>query len=563
VICASFLASCSTNPPTLKALQPSTGQPHDVIVVDADGRENAQIVWDADGPGERVIPGGFQGAFMFSVPPNAVQGMSYKVKLQNSGGRSAAVTFNVPGSTSPLNVPRPPGSPVPFPAPRIDAVTVVGATFEPAGVTTTLYVQGANLDVGAVVSIKNNVTAPLVPVATASHRVLRNDDWFGVSHSELDYPIYHYSSAIVTAGLRPAEAHIWIVATNLDGAQSEPFEYVLPKDADTIDSDGDGLRDTWETKGFDFNGDGVVDVDLKALKADPYRRDVFVELDIMANLKYPPDSTVLDAVKRMFESAPILNVGEAQGIHLEIDASGKPCLASPLGDDVCEFHTTHFDIGGQIATKQEPDPFGQVSEVRFSTLKRRNFDNDRRGSIYHYGIWARQQDNARGGFSDMGDDFVISFDEHGITYDKPRTGVEALAHELGHDLGQLHAGTGDDPAYGPNYLSVMSYNWEFRTAKASTVRVQRATCLPFYYADPTAGEMFGAVHSNVNTIVDYSEGMAKALQRPTSTAAGSTSICGTTIDWSTVESSFDMLKDFANWRALVFDGPARNGSLTP
>ena len=562
LICASFLASCSS-PPTLKALQPSTGQPHDVIIVDGTGRELAQIVWDADGPGEKVIPGGYQGAFMFSVPPNAVQGMSYKVKLQNSGGRSDPVTFTVPPSMSSLDDPRPPGPPYLFPAPRIDAVTIVGATFEPSGVRTTLYVQGANLDVGVVVSIQDSKTAPPVPVATTSHRVLRNDDWFGVSHDELGYPIYHYSSAIATAGLRPNEAHIWIVATNLDGTPSEPFEYVLPKDADTIDSDGDGLRDAWETNGYDYNSDGVVDVDLKALNADPYRRDVFLELDIMDNLKFPPGSTVFNAVKQMFESAPILNVGEAPGIHLEIDASGKPCLESPAGGDVCSFHTIHFDIGGQIPS-QEPDPFGEPSEVRFSMLKKLNFDDNRRGNIYHYGIWGRHQGNGRGGFSDMGDDLVITFDEHGGTYSEPRTGIEALAHELGHDLGQLHAGTADFPAHKPNYLSVMSYNWLFRTAEADDVRLERATCLPFYYADAAAKEdAFGSVFESVNTIVDYSEGMAKELLRPMTSVAGSPSICGTTIDWSTVDSPYNMLKDFANWRALVFDGPANNGNLTP
>ena len=86
-----------------------------------------------------------------------------------------------------------------FPKPRIDAVTLAGATFEPSGVRTTLYVQGANLDVGAIVSMKNAITAPLAALATTSHKVLRND-WYGVSHDH-GYPIYHYSSAVVIPGL--------------------------------------------------------------------------------------------------------------------------------------------------------------------------------------------------------------------------------------------------------------------------------------------------------------------------------------------------------------------------
>jgi len=430
----------------LKTLDPPDGRAHDVIMVTGDGLENAQIVWDADVPGkEKVIPGGYQGAFMFSVPPDAVPGMSYKVKLQNSAGRSNPVTFTVPLPMGPLDVPRPPGPPKAFPRSRIDAVSIVGATFEPGGVRTTLYVQGANLDVGVVVSIKDNMTAPFVPVATTSHRVLKND-WFGVSSEELDYPIYHYTSAIVTAGLHPAGARLWIVATNLDGLESEPFEYVLPMDAATIDSDGDGLRDTWETAGYDANSDGTVDVNLAALGADPYRRDVFVELDIMTDLKNRPDSdtTVFDALQQMFASAPILNFGDAQGIHLVIDHSGKPCLVSPEGDEVCTFRTVIFDIGGQIPTKTEPDPFGD-GEVRFSTLKARNFDNNRLGRIYHYGVWGRQQVNTLSGFSDKADDFLIAFDEFGPTYYTPRSNIEALAHELGHDLGQLHNGIQELP----------------------------------------------------------------------------------------------------------------------
>lgn len=35
------------------------------------------------------------------------------------------------------------------------------------------------------------------------------------------------------------------------------------------DTDGDGLCDKWETDGMDVNGDGVIDLDLKKLGANP------------------------------------------------------------------------------------------------------------------------------------------------------------------------------------------------------------------------------------------------------------------------------------------------------
>lgn len=549
-------------------LEPDEGHPHDVVLIKGNGLEGAEIVWDAGTSTEKVIPGGFLGAFMFSVPHGATAG-AHPVVVRKGSKQSNPMTFTVPSMPGKINVPHPPGPATrAFPAPRIDAVTIVGAIFEPNGVRATLYVQGANLDVGTTVSVKNGITAPLTPVATASHRVLRND-WFDVSHDHMDYPIYHYSSSIVIPGVRPAGQRIWLVATNLDNLQSEPFEYVLPADAATIDSDGDSLPDAWETAGYDAEGDGVVDVNLPMLGADPYRRDVFVELDIMDDVKNRPDrdkagnpdSTVFNALEQMFASAPILNIGEAQGIHLVIDHSGKPCLTNAAGKDICSFRTTIFDIGGQIPN-DEPDPF-EDSEVRFSQLKRQNFEDNKRGKIYHYGIWGRYQVNTLNGFSDSGDDFIISFDEAVPSYHTPRSQIEILAHELGHNLRQLHAGGEDDPVYKPNYMSVMSYSWLFRTAWPDDVRLATATCLPFYYADKDAKEASGSVSENVNTIVDYSEGMGRLVMKPTPAAGAS--ICDTAIDWPTVDpdSLFAKVEDFANWRSLIFDGPAKNGNLVP
>jgi hypothetical protein len=47
------------------------------------------------------------------------------------------------------------------------------------------------------------------------------------------------------------------------------------------DTDGDSLPDAWETNGYDANGDGVVDVDLPAMGADPQKKDLFVEMGYM------------------------------------------------------------------------------------------------------------------------------------------------------------------------------------------------------------------------------------------------------------------------------------------
>ena len=45
------------------------------------------------------------------------------------------------------------------------------------------------------------------------------------------------------------------------------------------DSDGDGLLDDWEMHGIDLDGDGIIDLDLPAMGANPFHKDLFLELD--------------------------------------------------------------------------------------------------------------------------------------------------------------------------------------------------------------------------------------------------------------------------------------------
>lgn len=564
VLAATSLSGCNS-PPALSALDPPSGHPHDVVLVQGTDLEFAQIVWDAGTTSEHVIPGGFLGAFMFSVPHDALPG-NHVVALRNSAGLSKqTLTFQIPMTPGPLDVPRPPGpSRRPFPKPRIDSVMILGATFDASGVTTTLYVQGANLDIGATVSVQTeDEGGPRVEeLPSLSHKVLRNY-WYGVSGAEFDYPIYHYTSTLVVAGTRPPGQPIKLVVKNLDSVESDPFEYVLPNTPDTLDSDGDNLADVWETDGYDPDKDGVLEVDLKSLGADPYRRDLFLELDIMDPLLNPPDrdvngnpdSTVFDSLRQMFASAPIINVGGAPGINLVIDASGKPCLIQADGSERCSFQTTVFNV---VA------PSGPLSpnQALFSDLKARSFDNARRGNIYHYAIWGDQMTN-RSGRSDFADDFLIAFDWYPSSYQTVRSKTEILAHELGHDLSQLHGGGGDFPEYSPNYLSVMSYSWMFRTGwPNNTSRQDYVTCLPLYYASPGAAELSGAVPASVNSVVDYSQGMAKTLTPPVPPTSGPTVFCGKTVVWSTVLPT-STIGDFGNWRALTFDGPVRNGGILP
>ncbi len=56
--------------------------------------------------------------------------------------------------------------------------------------------------------------------------------------------------------------------------------------ANHLDSDQDGLLDHWESTGIDMDQDGVVDLNLSAYGADPFTRDLFLQVDHAAGFQY-------------------------------------------------------------------------------------------------------------------------------------------------------------------------------------------------------------------------------------------------------------------------------------
>ena len=52
-----------------------------------------------------------------------------------------------------------------------------------------------------------------------------------------------------------------------------------------LDTDGDGLLDHWERLGggIDIDQDGTIDLDLKSMGADPLHKDIFLEIDWLAD----------------------------------------------------------------------------------------------------------------------------------------------------------------------------------------------------------------------------------------------------------------------------------------
>ncbi|UUW91387.1 hypothetical protein ABFU82_22205 [Nocardioides sp. WV_118_6] len=229
-------------------------------------------------------------------------------------------------------------------------------------------------------------------------------------------------------------------------APGEPATAAAPAApaAATTDTDGDGLLDDWETDGYDADGDGVIDVDLPALGADPRHKDLFVELDWMPGLR--PSVTVLDRVVQVFAAAPVDNPDGTAGIRIHLDGGAYP-------------GRTTYDLGGagQVPLDTNLSPY--ATEIR--ALRTAHFA-PARAEIFRYMVWADRYNSGCSSGVALGipsDTFVVTL---GDTCGWARTDdqmVGTFVHELGHTLGLRHGGV-DDTHYKPNYLSVMNYSFQ-------------------------------------------------------------------------------------------------------
>ncbi len=233
----------------------------------------------------------------------------------------------------------------------------------------------------------------------------------------------------------------------------------------TGDTDGDGLHDSWERNGIDYNKDGVIDLILP--DADWKHKDVFVEVDYMGVLK--PDLDAIDDVKYAFRNAPVKNPDNKDGINLHVDI-----------DDVIEFNET-------------------TALAEFYNIKGDHFGNDaERGDpnsvnilaakklVYRYALFLNKLAGAetRTGLAEIqGNDFLISLGSLVEAGEGTRGGqAGTFMHELGHTFG-LRDGGGDDINFKPNYLSVMNYAfqtpevYEERPLDYSRARLPRAGAL--------------------------------------------------------------------------------------
>lgn len=257
------------------------------------------------------------------------------------------------------------------------------------------------------------------------------------------------------------------------GATSIDFNAFSPHE----DADEDGLLNSWEIEGYDNNNDDIIDVDLPAFGANPLHKDIFVEVDYMAEHPqcssnpctsvghtHRPDDTAIQIVVDSLANAPVPNPDNQTGITLHVDYGQPGALAG---------NTSKSD---RIPHRDRIQDQGTWDESALNQLRNTYFSPERR-NIFHYAWFA----HFLGGGYDPGvsgistnkgaadcdtqfrqgaSTFVVSLgawtDNTGTINEQAGT----FMHELGHNLGLCHGGSQPDTNFKPNYLSTMNYTFQ-------------------------------------------------------------------------------------------------------
>lgn len=243
----------------------------------------------------------------------------------------------------------------------------------------------------------------------------------------------------------------------------------------SVDSDGDGLPDDWEINGVDVNHDGIIDLDLAAMGADPNVPDIFIEADWM---EYEGDDfnfLWIHEKRNQKNTAPtalalkkVYDQFNSHGIKVHIDAGPNSIMNYDTGE------TWGALSGASALSYQETFHLGSYYE-NWNQLAIDNFTRAR-WTTFRYCLFANQYDAGNGNRSSgiaeniPGQFFIVASNcIGGSNHDTALAGT--IMHELGHTLGLSHGGVHTDNAngeivnnhdnYKPNHLSIMNYSYQF------------------------------------------------------------------------------------------------------
>ncbi len=244
----------------------------------------------------------------------------------------------------------------------------------------------------------------------------------------------------------------------------------------SIDSDGDGLPDDWEINGVDTNHDGVIDLNLSAIGADPNVPDIFIEADWM---EYEGDDfnfMWIHEKKNQKNTAPsalalkkVYDQFNSHGIKVHIDAGPDSIMNYDTGE-------TWGDLSGANAlTYQDFFDIGSGYE-HWNRTAMDNFTKAR-WTTFRYCLFVnRFDDKGTSGIAENspGQFFIVASGcIGGSDYDTAIAGT--IMHELGHTLGLSHGGLyydsstnkvlNDNNTRKYNHLSIMNYDYQFSGLK--------------------------------------------------------------------------------------------------
>jgi hypothetical protein len=168
--------------------------------------------------------------------------------------------------------------------------------------------------------------------------------------------------------------------------------------ADHLDTDADGLLDHWERPGggIDIDRDGTVDLDLSAMGADPLHKDVFLEIDWLADQashRHEPAPSVTVELVAMFANAPLTNPDGTTGVRLHVDAGpGNDAAGLPLSQ---QLGSATARGGDQIGMPGDPTAHVDVlhfgpSVAAVAGVNTRSFQSVKSTSFGNHDKWARE-----------------------------------------------------------------------------------------------------------------------------------------------------------------------------
>lgn len=233
------------------------------------------------------------------------------------------------------------------------------------------------------------------------------------------------------------------------------------------DTDGDALNDAWEAYGYDYDNDGSIDVNLPELGANPFHKDIFVEVDWMGaasgEKSHKPYSSVITRAKDTFSKAPFIT-----------NPDGKPGI------------NLHVELGNKVPHDDDLNPV--IDE--FEAIKAANF-KPAREDTHHYALFAHGYEGDTSSGVSWDNNVLITLGTWGIG-DTADAETGTFIHELGHNLGLNHGGP-DYVNYKPNYLSIMNYWFQisgvYRDGKWGNYDYQRTA--PFSLDENSLNESKG------------------------------------------------------------------------